>query len=61
VPERAKFQILLVDDNETNQKVVVLMLKSFGASADIAENGLEALKALSLKDYDFVLWMYKCQ
>lgn len=48
-------QILLVEDNLTNQKVTLRMLKSLGYDADVALNGIEALRALTAHKYDIVL------
>ncbi|WP_234121093.1 response regulator [Clostridium hydrogenum] len=49
-----KPRILLVDDNEMNRKIVISILKSRDMSCDVAVDGLEALKAVSNKDYDVV-------
>lgn len=49
-----KPKILLVEDNETNRKIVVSMLKSRDMICDVAVDGSEALKAVSEKDYDIV-------
>ena len=51
----AETQILLVEDNRVNQKVAKAILRKLGFKADIAENGLKALKALAEKDYHIVL------
>lgn len=48
-------RILLAEDNLVNQQVVFHMLENFGCSVDIANNGREALHALSQKPYDMVL------
>ncbi len=48
-------RLLLVEDNKINQKVALLMLKNLGYSADIAQNGLQALSALDTKHYDLIL------
>ncbi len=48
-------RILLVEDNETNQQVALGILKYFGLKADVANNGLEAIKDLTARDYDLVL------
>ena len=48
-------RILLVEDNPINQKVALLILKKLGYCADVAANGLEALKALEQQHYDVIL------
>ena len=47
-------RILLVEDHPINQKLAHTVLKKLGYVADIAGNGLEALKALELKTYDLI-------
>jgi PAS domain S-box-containing protein len=46
--------VLLVEDNVINQKVATRSLSKLGLNADVAGNGLEALKALEIKDYDLI-------
>ncbi|MBF0408570.1 MAG: response regulator [Candidatus Riflebacteria bacterium] len=53
--KQLKPRILLVEDNETNAKVIVYMLKKHGWVSDIALNGQEALNIFSEKSYDIVL------
>jgi CheY-like chemotaxis protein len=48
-------RILLAEDNQINQKVTLLMLRKMGYKADVAINGLEALKSLERKPYDVIL------
>ena len=48
-------RILLVEDNLMNQKVAAAILKKSGFSADIAENGKEAVGILEVMVYDLVL------
>ncbi|MBI5638940.1 MAG: response regulator [Nitrospirae bacterium] len=53
-----KFQnshILLVEDNEVNQKVTATMLRKAGYSVDIVANGRLALEAVSTYRYDIIL------
>ena len=47
--------ILVVEDNATNQQVAVGILKRLGMRADVAANGVEAIKALGAAPYDMVL------
>jgi PAS domain S-box-containing protein len=51
----ADFQILVVEDNATNQAVAQGLLSSLGYNSDLAENGQEALNVLCEKHYDLVL------
>src|SRR5262245_5296325 len=48
-------QILVAEDNPTNQKLVARMLDRLGYHADVAGNGLEVLKALARQRYDLIL------
>jgi signal transduction histidine kinase/DNA-binding response OmpR family regulator len=48
-------QILLVEDNAVNRKVVVTMLTRHGHHVAVAEDGQQALAALAASDYDLVL------
>ena len=50
-----KFRVLLVEDNITNQKVALNILKRYGYNADSAANGKEAIRALEMRPYDIVL------
>ena len=50
-PER----VLLVEDNGVNQKVALRMLERLGYRADLAVNGVEALKAVEQESYDIIL------
>jgi PAS domain S-box-containing protein len=47
--------ILLAEDNPTNQIVAKTILIQLGYSIDIVENGLEAIKAVDMRDYDIIL------
>lgn len=48
-------RILLAEDNLTNQKVALHMLKRLGYGADVAVNGLEAVDAVRRRHYDIIL------
>lgn len=48
-------RILLVEDNFTNQKVAMAILKKLNIQVDVSSNGLEALNALKSIPYDIVL------
>jgi len=48
-------RILVVEDDAFNQKIVNQVLKNFGASIVLANNGLEALVALEQEAFDIVL------
>ena len=47
--------ILLAEDNAINQRVAILQLKRLGYTADVANDGVEALKALEKFPYDVIL------
>jgi CheY-like chemotaxis protein len=52
---RLPLRILLVEDNITNQKLALYMLKRLGYQADLATNGTDAINAVRNKRYDVVL------
>jgi len=56
-------RLLLVEDNTTNQMVVLGILKNFGLSADVACDGCEALVALhsTPEDSPYDLVLMDCQ
>ncbi|MCZ2155257.1 MAG: response regulator [Bryobacterales bacterium] len=55
MPSVESLEILLVEDNVTNQRVASLMLERLGFSADTVVNGLEAVDAIRKQFYDIIL------
>ena len=55
IPPVESRTLLLVEDNEVNQKVVLARLSRLGYSADVAVNGVDALACLEQKRYAAVL------
>jgi CheY-like chemotaxis protein len=53
--ENIKHHILLVEDNAINQKVAKMLLRKFGYECDVANDGLEAIDAVSKDEYSLVL------
>jgi PAS domain S-box-containing protein len=53
--EGHKFRILIAEDNMTNQRVALGILKKIGFRADVVANGAEAVKAVEAIPYDLVL------
>jgi len=47
--------VLLVEDNKINQKIMVLSLKKLVKNIDIAENGKEGLDKFGITKYDIIL------
>lgn len=50
-----KVRILLAEDNKTNQKVALAILKKTGIPIDVAEDGKLVISALQSNKYDLVL------
>jgi PAS domain S-box-containing protein len=48
-------RILVVEDNPTNQMVAVAILQKLGYRAEVAGNGIEAIKLLQRSEFDLVL------
>lgn len=48
-------RLLLVDDDQVNREVALAMLSATGMQVDVAENGLEAVRAVRERDYAAVL------
>ena len=56
VEEGLKLHALVVDDNQINRLLINKVLKKWGATADFAENGVEAVQKIKVnKNYDLVL------
>ena len=53
--ETAPVEILVVEDNPTNQQVVLMVLRALGYQPDVAENGHTAIEKVSSHRYDLVL------
>ncbi|MBL8212458.1 MAG: response regulator [Bryobacterales bacterium] len=47
--------LLLAEDNLINQRIALRLLQKLGLSADVANNGREAVEALERKTYDAIL------
>jgi CheY-like chemotaxis protein len=47
--------ILLVEDNDLNQKLILQMLVNYGFEAEAVNNGLECLQILQKKDFHLIL------
>ncbi len=47
--------LLLVEDNFINQKLILLQVKHLGYNVDIANNGIEAIEKFSKNSYDLIL------
>ena len=52
---RHPLRILLAEDNLVNQKLALRLLEQMGYSADVANNGLEAIDRVERDIYDVVL------
>src|SRR5690606_16353287 len=51
----SRLRVLLVEDNQINQKVGIRHLERLGHDCDVAQNGQHALEMLALQRYDLVL------
>ena len=51
---RLPLRVLLADDNPINQKVGLSVLHKLGYRAEVAQNGLEVVKALEQKPFDIL-------
>lgn len=50
----SKFDIMVVDDNKVNLKVICAFLKHFAIEADTATSGKEAIEKVKAKKYDLI-------
>ena len=48
-------EVLIVEDNKTNQKLICLLLGDYGLECTIANDGVEALKMVQERDFDLIL------
>lgn len=55
LPELKPMRVLVAEDNPSNQRVLVEMLKRFGYRPDAVADGREVIQALERQDYDLVL------
>lgn len=53
-PKYGPLQILVAEDHPVNQKLLLTLLQKRGYSADLAENGQQAIDAVLRKRYDLV-------
>ena len=53
--EIAPVEILVVEDNPTNQQVVLMVLRALGYQPDMAENGRTGIDKVSSHRYDIIL------
>jgi CheY-like chemotaxis protein len=51
----AKLKVLVVEDNAINRMIINKLLAKMAIKADNAEDGVEALKAVQLENYDLIL------
>jgi PAS domain S-box-containing protein len=52
--QRHPLRVLLVEDNEVNQRVARMQLQRLGYAADVADDGREALQAVARQTYDII-------
>lgn len=54
IPVSRKLRILLVDDNQINQRIGARLMQRMGLTTDVAANGNEAVQMVKTIHYDFV-------
>ena len=55
ISKQPRLKILVAEDNPTNQKVITAQLAQLDQSADIADNGEQAIKKLNEEKYDVLI------
>lgn len=55
IPFNGGLKVLIVEDNELNQVLASVMLEELGCESLVANNGVEALKALEKESFDVIL------
>lgn len=53
--DKYPIEILVAEDNPTNQKLAIFMLNKMGYKPDLANNGIEVLEKLATKNYHLIL------
>ncbi len=53
--QRLPLRLLVAEDNPVNQQVALLILSRLGYTADVANNGWEAVEAVRQRPYDVIL------
>lgn len=48
-------EVLVAEDNKTNQLLIMMVLEEYGLGCDIANDGVEAVSMSQEKDYDLIL------
>ncbi|MBE1300427.1 MAG: response regulator [Alteromonadaceae bacterium] len=54
IPDLVGYRLLLVEDNKINQQVAMEFLTDTGAAIDVANNGLEAIEAVTNVEFDLI-------
>ena len=47
--------VLVAEDNAVNQRVMAILLKKWGHTSVLANNGEEAVKQVTKEDFDLIL------
>lgn len=48
-------RVLVAEDNTVNQRILKLLLGTFGAEVTIVSNGIKAVKQVKVQDFDLIL------